>query len=310
MRITRGNRRVRRGRERWSDLGDGIRRVAARRGKAILVVVGVVVVAWALVAGFRALRESEHFRLRQVAVEGIRETSPDEVIRTCELRLGEDHLLFTSASEIEARCESDPRWKHVDVTIEMPDRVVVRVEEQDTMLYAATPGGLWKVNRYGEAWGPADPGDLLAVPLLVGAEAVMTDPERSRALLRDTLSLIRTVTGGDTRGWTGGGPFDGRGLIVAWDEVLGFTVHDTTSGFRARFGRPPFGLKFSRLVQALDAARRRGLAVEQALVDNENAPEAVTLRLAPATGPTMAAGGKEAGTDAGGIATQSQEVER
>lgn len=309
MRITRGNRRVRSGRERWSDLGHGIRRTAARRGKAVLVVVGVVGVAWAFVAGFRALRESEHFRLRQVAVEGNRKTSPDEVLRACELRLGEDHLLFTSAGEIEERCESDPRWRHVDVTIDLPDRVVVRVEEQDTVLYAATPGGLWKVNRYGEAWGPADPGDLVAAPILVGAEAVMTDPERSRAVLRDTLSLIRTVTGGDTREVRGGGPFDGQGLIVAWDEVLGFTVHDTTSGFRARFGHAPFGLKFSRLVEALDAAKRRGLAVEQALVDNEVAPEAVTLRLAPATGPVMAAGGN-AGTDAVGIATQSQEVER
>ncbi len=306
MRITRGNRRVRSGRKRWSDLGDGIRRMAARRGGTVLVVVGVVVVAWALVAAFRALRESEHFRLRKVAVEGNRETSADEVIRTCELRLGEDHLLFTSASEIEERCESDPRWRHVDVTIEMPDRVVVRVEEQDTLLYAATPAGLWKVNRYGEAWGPADPGDLLAVPLLVGAEAVMTDPERSRAVLRDTLSLIRTVTGGNTRGKPGDGPFDGHGLIIAWDEVLGFTVHDTTSGFRARLGRAPFGLKFSRLVRALGEARRRGLEVEQALVDNENAPEVVTLRLAPATGSAIAAG--VAGTDAQGIATQSQEV--
>ncbi len=308
MRITRGNRRVRSARERWSALGSGIRRVAVRRGKAVLVAAGVVAVTWTVVGGYRVLRESDHFRLRQVAVEGNRATSPDEVIRTCELRLGEDHLLFTSASEIEERCESDPRWRHVDVTIEMPDRVVVRVEEQDTLLYAATPGGLWKVNRYGEAWAPADPGDLLAAPLLVGAEAVMTDPERSRAILRDTLSLVRTVTGGNSGEGLGGGPFDGHGLILSWDEVLGFTVHDTTSGFRARFGHAPFGLKFSRLVRALDEARRRGLSVEQALVDNESTPEAVTLRLAPASGPAMAAG--VAGTGARGIATQSQEAVR
>ncbi len=296
MRITRGNRRVRTVREKWTEVAKGIRRFAARRGKAVGVVVAVLAAAWGGVAAFRALRESGHFRLRQVVVEGNRQTSPDDVVRTCELRLGEDNLLFTRASEIEERCESDPRWRHVEVTIEMPDRVVVRVEEQDTLLYATTPSGLWKVNRYGEAWGPADLEDVLAAPLLVGAEAAMTDPERSRAILRDALSLIRTVSRGEA-----GGPFDGRGLILAWDEVLGFTVHDTSSGFSVRFGHAPFGVKFSRLVRALEVAKRRGLVVEQALVDNEGAPEAVTLRLATGGGP---------GGAAAGVAKESREVER
>lgn len=310
MRIRRGNRRVRTRREKLSRLWDRFSRLVARRGKAVLVLGGVAALAWAVMVGLRVLRDSEHFRLRTVAVEGTRYTSPDEVVWICGLRPGEDNLLFTSAHEIEERCASDPRLRFVKTTIEMPDRVTVRVEEHDTVLYVATPTGLWKVNRYGEAWGPADPADLLALPLLVGAEAIMADPDRSRAALGDTLSLIRTITRrpGETNAV---GPFQGHGLIISWDEVLGFTVLDSTSGLIARFGWPPFGRKFMRLLQALDEAGRRGLIVEQALVDNEVSPEAVTLRVAPATKRAMA-GAREGsgGANARGIALQSEEVAR
>ncbi len=291
----RGNRRVRKDGGRLADLKAWLSRLTARHGKAMLVAGLLAGASWGVVVGYRALRESRHFLLREVRVEGNQNVGSDEVLRACNLRLGEDHVLFLSEHEVEEQCAGDTRLRQVRVSIEMPDRVVVRVEEQDTALYAATPSGLWKVNRYGEAWGPADLQDMLAAPLLVGAEAVMADPTRSRSLLRDTLSLIRTVSVAKS-------PFEGHGLIVSWDEVLGFTVHDTTSGFRARFGHPPFGRKFARLIEALDEAARRGLEVEMALLDNEVAPEAVTLRLA------RTAVAEERRTRASGVATNVEEA--
>lgn len=302
VRIIRGNRRVRSARERWSEFRQRLGRWIARHGRKVLVLMVLGSLTGAVVTGVRVLRESDHFRLKQVAIEGVRTASPDEVIHACELRIGEENLLFETAREIEERCEGNPLFRHVDVQIEMPDRLVVRIEEHDVVMYAATPGGLWKVNRYGEAWSPADPGELIAAPLLVGAEAVMADPVRSPEVLRDALSLLRTVTGGPGRSGPTRGPFDGHGLILSWDEVLGFTVQDTATGFRARFGHAPFARKFSRLQRALDVARQRGLTVEMAFLDNEVSPESVTLRLA-----TVPRGTSD---DVRGVATHLQEHER
>jgi len=133
--------------------------------------------------------------------------------------------------------------------------------------------GLWAVNSWGEAFGIADPAELRPLPLLVGTEfAADSDALADPALLKDALALVRTVGAPSS-------PWQGLALVMDFDPDLGFGVTVPGRGLKARFGRPPFPRKLERLERALGVASDHALVVDEALLDNEARPNAVTLRL-------------------------------
>lgn len=281
--FSRGNRRLLSKKQRLLLYWQAIQGFARTWGKPILIAAVCGLAVWGGFSAYLRLKTSKYFVLRHVTVDGVGDASVEEVLRSCGLKLGEGNLLFMNAEQIAERCLGDPRWRHVAVEIELPDRLIVRIEENDTAMYVATLEGLWNVNRFGEAWAPADPQDLRPVPLLVGAERAILDHDSAQRVIRDALSLVRIVM-------RSCGPFQWQGLIVSYDEVLGYTLSDSSSGFTARFGFPPFLKKCERLTRAIEEAQKQGLSVELALLDNEIDPKVVTLRLSSKAGsaPTVA----------------------
>ncbi|MBM4397990.1 MAG: FtsQ-type POTRA domain-containing protein [Deltaproteobacteria bacterium] len=256
------------GRQAWSGARRWWKAAAATTGAVALVAGGVT--AW------QALRDSDHFLLRTLDVDGAVRLPVEEVAALCGLEVGVTNVLFESASGVAARCEADPRIRRAEVDFQPPDAAAVRVEEQAPVLYAAAGDGLWAVNAYAEAYAPADAMELPELPLVVAARRGEALP-MTEGVLRQALALVRTVSAPAS-------PWAGQGVLVTWDPDLGFGVSAAGRGLRARFGEAPFPRKLDRLVAALDVAADRLMVVEEARLDNGVRPNEVTLRLAPAGG--------------------------
>lgn len=278
-----GNRRKMTLRERWNDVRATCIRVTLRWWKVCLAVAAIGALTFFGSSVYRTLKYSSHFRLARISVSGNRVLPSTEIAAICGLREGRTNVLFSSADDIRETCTADPRIRHAVVRLVPPDAAEVIVEEQSTALYAATDSGLWSVNDYGEAWGPADPADLHDLPLLLSTAMIAAvgegegdggvDEDDSEAVLREAMSLARTVG-------MRGSPWSDQSLLLAFDPDLGFSVTSAGRGLRAHFGRAPFVRKLERLVEALDIAARDALVVEEAYLDNESKPNEVTFRLA------------------------------
>ncbi len=222
-------------------------------------------------AAWTSFRDSPHFRVRQVEVSGAVRMSEAEVLAACGLRAGETRMLVLDEPDVAATCQGDLRIRAAKVQSILPDRVRVRIEEQQPVLAAALDPGIWLVNRFGEAYAPWDPADVLDLPLLIGSSETAGAVERE-PLLREAVALLRTTEREDT-------VWQGMDLVIEHDPQLGFSVVPASRGLAARFGSAPFPRKMKRLTTALAAVKERGLPVAEAFLDDAIRPSRVTLRL-------------------------------
>lgn len=239
---------------------------------ALLVALGVALVVGSISA-WRTVCDSDHFLLKEVTVTNPTRLCMDEIAFICGLEMGRDNLLFMTESGISETCLQDSRVRRAEAIIDLPGRVNLRIEEHVPVLYVATAFGLWEVDAFGQELGPADMTDLRDLPLLLGMVDERRTREKKREIFRDALALVRTVAGEK-------GPWRGQGLLMEYDPDLGFAVKGTDRGPRARFGWAPFCRKFDRLVDALAVAERESLWVREALLDNTQQPNSVTLKIA------------------------------
>ena len=240
---------------------------AGRYRMAILFGLGVAAMAVGGAAVWRTLRTSEHFLLQRVDVSGASRLSSEEVAAACGLEVGKTNVLLESEHAIRERCETHLGIRRAQVELYPPDSVVVRVEEQVPVMYAATQWGLVAVNRYAEAYAPADLMDLQGLPILLA-----TDGQDTVKVLREALALLRTIEAPQS-------PWAGQGIVMEFDHDIGFSVYAAGKNPRCHFGWGPFPRKLDRVIAALDVAAQRSLDVEEVLADNKARPNEVILKV-------------------------------
>jgi hypothetical protein len=273
------------------------------------------VVSGGIYGGYRAwdkLQHSEDCMLHDLRITGNRAMMVEEIAAACGLEVGRTNVFFARESEISNACLNDVRIREVEVLIEPPSRIEVRVDEHEPVLYVQTDHGMWWANEAGELIAPTEPEDWRALPLLKGASAEMipwqeqefegrmrtradamareqanrkareTAEARRSALLRDALALARTVD-------TMGSPWFGGPINLEYNPVLGFSVSGRSGSLKARFGKPPFEMKLTRLNEALQEALERRMVISEAFLDNTARPNEITL-LRDTAGELAAAG--------------------
>jgi len=249
----------------------GVKVMLAAVWKPVAAIALGALVALGGVRAWKTLNESDHFLLKEVSVFPGDGPGAEEAAWLCGLRPGRDNLLFESESEIEKTCLEGPGIRFVDVDIRLPNKVVIRLEEQRPALFVATAFGMFGVDEYGEEMGPVDILDLKDIPLLTGLVGDSWESGLKDGVFEDALSLARTVSAGK-------GPWSGQGLVIEYDMDLGFSVRGTDSGMTARFGWSPFGGKHERLLKALNLVAGKHLDVKGALLDLDTRPDSVVLQ--------------------------------
>lgn len=253
--------------ERIKDLQLTAKSAVQRSWRIAVLIASPVVLFIVLLVGWKALQSNEHFLLKKVMVIGNKELASEEVIAACGLSIGKTNLLFESVREIAARCENDSRIRIAEIEIMHPDRAVIRIEEQEPVMYVATEQGLFVANGFAEIYAPADITDLRDLPLVL----FRSHSDVQSDALRNALALIRTVS-------RPLGPFANSALLIEYDPDSGYMVSSLGTGLRVRFGEPPFQRKYERLLEALDFASKHQMQVTEVLLDNAVTPTAVTLR--------------------------------
>jgi cell division septal protein FtsQ len=182
---------------------------------------------------------SSYFRLEDVDVIGIVRTDRDEIGRAIGFSAGSP-LLETDLAAIRERVAAIDWVKEVEVSRDLPNKLIVIVTEHTPVAMAVTDEGRRYVDPDGEL-SEIDT-DIGGLPKFSG----MTKPDQ----YVDGARLLKLISDGRLVA-------DGNVKTVRFDAVMGYTVI-TDEGVEIRFGLPPFDKKIARMTQVLEDAQKRG----------------------------------------------------
>jgi len=110
------------------------------------------------------------FRVREVVVLGCVTYSPDEIVEMAGVEYGESIFLLDKQALTDALLK-EPRIRPVEVKTELPDRVVITIEERQPAAYIEKNGALVVIDETGWVLDVISNPTGMERPLLIGLQA-------------------------------------------------------------------------------------------------------------------------------------------
>lgn len=235
-----------------------------------LILGSVLGIAWGV---FHYAKTTPRFALTDIAVEGTRRLSRDDILAAAGLKLGEN--LFSLDVEAAQRALTQSPWvKQAKVTRQLPNRVLVQVHERQAQASLLANGKTFLVDETGQPFkevGIGDPHDLALITGL-SLDAFAHEPELEHERLRGVLALIRE--------------YEHLGIAQAYpaeeahlDASGAVTLSVGSNGIALHLGHAPFKQRLLRAERVLTRALRQGGTPSVVFLDNEAHPERVVVRL-------------------------------
>jgi len=207
-------------------------------GRALLLALLIGGVA-GLKKGWEKLKASPEFKIVRIEVSGNRRASEEEVLYLSKLKPGMGILDFRLSSVV-ASVEDHPWVRKAQVSRELPDRVLIRVWEEEPAAIL-----IWEEAYYLDSglrvFKKLIPGDEINYPIITGValEKIENRDETSLAALQDALTVWKLARRSRL--------FPAEEVAeLHMDPALGLDII-TSSGPRVAFGEGLFEEKFRKL---------------------------------------------------------------
>jgi len=237
---------------------------------------GLVVASAAAAFGLRSLAEGEFLRIRSIRVKGLARATASEVVALSPVKEG-DNLVTADVDAIAQAIARHPWVGSADVRRRLPPSIEVRVTEREPRALVDL-GGIYLVDKGGQVFKRAAPGDGLDLPLITGF--TREDYLERRATLEPQLRGLLALM--DAYGREGLGPLAPVSeLHKDADEGVALYVGD--EGTQVRLGQvvgeEELQQKLGRLHRVLEALRADGRRAEVIHLEDRSHPDRVAVRL-------------------------------
>jgi cell division protein FtsQ len=266
----------------------------AIRARATIAALGLAGVALAAAASWGAWHYLTHgaaLRIAEIRFEGLSRATPDELAALSPVRPG-DNIVASDLGAMERALARHPWVRSAEVRRRLPRALDVAVVERRPVALVEL-GGLYLVDREGEPFKRAQPGDGLDLPLVTGLDREDYVQRRAELepVLTGALALVESYAAT---------PLAATAPVseVHLDLENGITLYVGEEGTQVRLGSGDLPRKLARLEQALAAVAANGRKAEVVHLDNRARPSWVTVRVAG--GGSEPAGVAPGGSRAGG----------
>jgi len=216
--------------------------------RAVLLVLGCVAAGSSIGACAKALWSRLLHSPRLAIAEVVVHTGPrvpDQEVRMLAAISPGDNILGFRLSECVEAIEIHPWVKRASVMRELPDRVVIEIEEREPEAMIAL-GALYYVDGDGEIFKKVLAGDSLDLPVLTGVSLLEVVEDKEQVDYRVGLGLELIGLARDSRIL----PLAELSEINL-DRAFGATVVRAADAMRIRFGHDQFPDKWTRMERAL-----------------------------------------------------------
>lgn len=233
--------------------------------------------------GWREFAKGDLLRIRSIRLTGLARATAAEVLALSPVKEG-DGLFTVDVDAVERAIEHHPWVAAAKVVRRLPPSLEVKVVEREPRALVDL-GGLYLVDREGQVFKRAAPGDGLDLPIITGFRR--EDYLERRAVLepqiRGALALLESY------GRAGLGPLAPISELHL-DAEEGIVLYVGDDGAQVRLGQGELPQKLARLRRVLEALRADGRRAEVIHLDDRNRPDRVAVRLKGASGEGEGAG--------------------
>lgn len=255
-------------------LGGWLRELLPYVGVALLVA-AIPVTATALV---RYLTSSEHFALATVEVHGNAHASDEDILLLAGVTAGRN-VLTMDTDAIELEVERHPWVRAATVEAELPDKLLIRIDERRPIAVASLPQ-LHLVDDRGVVFKKISSAEVLDLPVITGVSREdLADPDLVDEAQRRLREAVRVAD------WYVLHPVAQSHPLgeIHVDPLFGYTIVTRSDAVEVRLGqvsdRADLGARLGRLEHVLNDARARGARVTLVRLDDRRDPTRVSVRL-------------------------------
>ena len=205
----------------------------------VMILIGLSIT---LLVGYLVALSTPFFRLEDVNFQGNKQVSQVELLQKGGL---EDKLniLSLNLSDVKKKMEAIPWVKSVQLRRELPNKLLVSVQERQPLSLVLVDGSLHFLDREGLAFKKVERREGLNLPVLTGLQK--GDWQENGYLVPKVLQEIFTLT---TLLAQGGDPlYPDKLSEIHYDQECGYSLYTLDYGIRITLGRDDFKTKMARL---------------------------------------------------------------
>jgi len=254
-------------------------RVFALAWRATAVAAMIAGTAYFARGAYRFATTSPAMAIREIAIEGLVRSSDREIRIALGFAEG-DNFLLADVAAAETRLRERPWIAQATVSRSFPQGIEVEVLEREAAALVDL-GHLYLVDREGEVFKRAMPGDPMDLPVVTGLsrDEWLERPAEARAKLGEVLEALGIYGESEISKVH-------RVSELHFDQTEGLTLYLGDRGLAAKLGSGDLERKLGRLAQVVGFVERRGEELELVRLDNRTRPGWITARLRSDVGPT------------------------
>ncbi len=265
--------------------GAWLRRVSIVVAKVTAYGAAVAGIVFGAVSAHRYATTSPRFAIEAVAISGSAHASEDEVRRLMGFAEG-DNFFRLNTGAVEERLRAHPWIREAHVSRSFPQGVEIVVLEREALALVDLEH-LYLVDRRGEVFKRAMPGDPLDLPVITGLPREEWSDGGARDRLGEVLHALDVYSSGELSR-------DRPISELHVDATGGLTLYLGDRGMAVKLGRGDLERKLERLGRVVAFAAGRGQELEVVRLDNRSRPGWIVARpstRAAGTQLTLRAGG-------------------
>jgi cell division protein FtsQ len=205
-----------------------------------------------LLIGYLVALSAPFFRLEDINFQGNKQVSQVELLQKGGL---EDKLniLSLNLSDVKKKMEAIPWVKSVHLRRELPNKLLVSVQERQPLSLVLVDGGLYFLDREGLAFKKVERREGITLPVVTGLQK--GDWQENSRLAPRVLQEISTLTALLAQGRD---PlYPDKLSEIHYDPECGYSLYTLEYGIRITLGRDDFKTKMARLEKVWLSLQKR-----------------------------------------------------
>ncbi len=205
---------------------------------------------------YSTVLSTPYFSIREISVRGVKELTEKDVLAEAKIRM-RSNILSVNTDAVAKRISANPWIKSVYVGRELPDRLVLEVQERTPIALVKQAGALYLMDVDGFVFKKLSTADEVDLAILSGVDVRAKSPSM---LVGEALKLLERLSTENHH------TFLGEVSEIHVDEVFGLSIL-TDKGLHLKLGRENFAGKLNQLHVVLADLEKRGLKNGHLFVD-------------------------------------------
>jgi len=214
----------------------------------MLLIVLVMLTGVILIFAFNFTINAPCFRIRETVVRGCREVTEKEVLLLSAVKSSQG-LLALNEEAVMRRIKANPWIKSVSIGRELPDRLVLQIQERSAAAVIRQDANLYLIDEEGVIFKKLGKNDEVDLPVLTG---LYNQGKLNEPLLKSAKGLLSELSKSKSF------PTLDNVSEIQGNEVSGLSVF-TDNGMLLVLGFDRYGAKLHRLPPILEDLERRQL---------------------------------------------------